>query len=520
MADAPAPFLEVFIGFSTIITLWELYLDSRQLKKNKETEPPDAIKDLAPIDRFRKSQLYQADKLSFSMKCSIIQFVANMFEVVYIWPYLWGQAGSLVGENEYYKAVVWQIMLSFVSYPISIPISLYSDFVIEARHGFNKKTISLFITDTIKNALLGIVFTILLVPLVIYVVRWGGESFYWYIWIVCQVLMLVFMFIYPTLIMPLFNKYEPLHDVDLRNQIEAFAASLKFPESKLFQMDGSKRSAHSNAVMFGFWKNKRIVIFDTLLQTQVKLEKQADSELGCEFTLDGSRLKVHSLSTKESASSSAVGRWNEVHQGRNDELKEGDFVIAVDTEKEGEKMVEAAQKLSDPAAAGTLILILERKPFTTEEILAVLCHEIGHWFHAHVLRMLVISSVHIFVLFRLYGFVMYSAPLFQSFGYSGDERSIMVGLNIFMLMFSPVETVVGFGMTLLTRKNEYQADDFAVKQQRATELQTGLRKLCIENLGDLNPDPLYAWFHHSHPALVERLANIKMKDQLINKKTQ
>eukprot|EP00927_Polykrikos_kofoidii_P078458 TRINITY_DN7527_c0_g1_i2.p1 TRINITY_DN7527_c0_g1~~TRINITY_DN7527_c0_g1_i2.p1 ORF type:complete len:286 (-),score=52.48 TRINITY_DN7527_c0_g1_i2:188-1045(-) len=285
-------------------------------------------------------------------------------------------------------------------------------------------------------------------------------------------------------------------------------------------MDGSKRSAHSNAFMFGFWKNKRIVIFDTLLQTQVKLEKEADRALGCEFTLDGGRLKVHSFSAKESASASAVGQWNEVHQGRNDELREGDLVIAVDTEKDGEKMLEATQSLSGPTAAGSLILILERKPFTTEEILAVLCHEIGHWFHAHVLRMLVISSIHIFVLFRLYGFVMYSAPLFQSFGYSGDERSIMVGLNIFMLMFSPVETVVGFGMTLLTRMHEYQADDFAVKEQRAQELQSGLRKLCIENLGDLNPDPLYAWFHHSHPALVERLGNIKRKDQIINKKTQ
>merc|ERR1740121_2808131 len=115
---------------------------------------------------------------------------------------------------------------------------------------------------------------------------------------------------------------------------------------------------------------------------------------------------------------------------------------------------------------------------------------------------------------------MYSSSLFVSFGYSADERSVIVGLQLFMYMFTPVETFVGFGMTVMTRVNEYQADDFAVKMKRTKELCTGLSTLCIENLGDLNPDPLYAWFHHSHPGLIERIQNMKAKDAILNKKSQ
>merc|ERR1712113_1058645 len=168
------------------------------------------------------------------------------------------------------------------------------------------------------------------------------------------------------------------------------------------------------------------------------------------------------------------------------------------------------------STSGTLTLVTDKKPYTDNEILAILCHEIGHWFYGHVLKSLVVTSVHIFVLFRLYGFVMYSSDLFQSFGYSADERSVMVGLTLFSFMFTPVETVVGFGMIVMTRMNEYQADDFAVKMKRTKDLGTGLSTLCIENLGDLNPDPLYAWFHHSHPSLVERLQNMKVRDAVLN----
>merc|ERR1712127_697984 len=102
-----------------------------------------------------------------------------------------------------------------------------------------------------------------------FVVHWGGEHFYLYIGVVCQCFIFMFTMIYPTFIMPLFNKFETLQDEVLRKQIEDMAVGLKYPLSKLFQVDGSKRSGHANAFLSGFWKNKRIVLFDTLLQIQI-----------------------------------------------------------------------------------------------------------------------------------------------------------------------------------------------------------------------------------------------------------
>lgn len=527
MTDSAPPYLQIFVAFSVAVTLWEIYLDLRQLKKNKEKEPPAEIKDLVPLEKFTKSQAYNVDKRTFSIITSLITSVCNLLEVIFLWPMLWAVAKDVVGDNEYLRSITWQVMTSFVGYPISIPIGLYSDFVIEEKHGFNKKTLKLFFMDLLKNSVISIVFTAILVPVVIFVIHWGGENFYWYIWMVCQILIFVFMFIYPTFIMPLFNKYEELHDAKLREQINDLAASLNYPLTKLFQMDGSKRSAHSNAFMFGFWKNKRIVLFDTLLQTQLTLSKEAEQELGFEFEVDGEAVKVVKIKGGETL----AGKWNDVHKGRNDELREGDRVIdinkddkklseATDDKKQTERIIEELKRVAEAKEASNLNLILDRKPYTSDEILAILCHEIGHWFHGHVLRMLVFSSVHIFALFRLYAFSKGNPDLLQSFGFARDESAVMVSLSIFMLMFSPVETVVGMVMTVMTRMNEYQADDFAVKQKRSAELGSGLRKLCIENLGDLNPDPLYAWFHHSHPGLIERLQNMKLKDDIINKKKQ
>jgi len=126
-------------------------------------------------------------------------------------------------------------------------------------------TYRLFITDLLKSEMLRVVFSALLIPAIIWVIRWGGEYFFIYIWIFFQVLLVVMMWLLPTVIMPLFNKFDPIQDESLKQDIEALAARLEFPLYKLFQMDGSKRSAHSNAYMFGFWKFKRIVIFDTML---------------------------------------------------------------------------------------------------------------------------------------------------------------------------------------------------------------------------------------------------------------
>jgi len=260
--------------------------------------------------------------------------------------------------------------------------------------------------------LLTYVFGGLLIPLLIWIVRYFGESFYLYLWGMVQMLMFAIMWIYPNVIQPMFNAIEPLKDDELRRQIEELASELKFPLTKLFQIDGSKRSSHSNAYFYGFWKYKRIVLYDTLLH-----------------------------------------------------LKH-------------------------------------------EDILAILCHELGHWKFGHTLFNLVISSVHIFVLFYLFGSVMYSGEisktLVRQFGY-GETDAVMVSLMVFTMLFSPTEQLLSLMMTSLSRTFEFQADSFAAKMGRSEPLCSGLMRIHVENRGDLNPDPWYSWYHFTHPPLVERL---------------
>merc|ERR1712032_596011 len=280
------------------------------------------------------------------------------------------------------------------------------------------------ISDLAKSELLSYFFGGLLIPLLIWVVNSTGERFYLYAWGTCQTLIFAFMWIYPNVIQPMFNKFEELKDEELRKKICNLAAEHNFPLTKLFQVDGSKRSSHSNAYFFGFWKFKRIVLFDTLLKEDENTKK---------------------------------------------------------------------------------------KLYSHDEILAVLCHELGHWKFGHTTMMMVISSAHIFVLFFLFGQVMYSGESSQAivrqFGYA-ETKSVMVSMTIFMMMFEPTEKILQLLMTLLTRRNEFQADGFAVSCGRARPLVTGLKTLSKANKGDLNPDPWYSWYHHSHPPLVERLKPI------------
>jgi STE24 endopeptidase len=304
----------------------------------------------------------------------------------------------------------------WVDKPLSIPFSYYSNFVVEERHGFNKMDRTTFFTDLVKSELLSYFFGGLLVPALIWIVHSTGQNFYLYLWAMVQCLIFAFMWIYPNFIQPLFNKFEELKDEELKKKIEDLAAEHKFPLTKLFQIDGSKRSSHSNAYFFGFWKFKRIVLYDTLLH-----------------------------------------------------LKH-------------------------------------------EDILAILCHELGHWKFNHTTFNLVISSSHIFVLFWLFGQVMYSGATAQSivrqFGY-GDTQAVMVSLMIFTMLFEPTEQVLKLLMTMLSRKFEFQADGFAMSNNRSAELQNGLKTIQAENKGDLNPDEWYSWYHFSHPPLVERLRALR-----------
>ncbi len=148
---------------------------------------------------------------------------------------------------------------------IDLPLSLYRQFVIETRHGFNRMTLGLFFTDLTKQTLLGLAIGVPVILAVLWLMGAMGQYWWLYVWLFWSAFNLLIMFVYPTWIAPLFNKFSPLEDGDMKSRIEALLIRCGFRSSGLFVMDGSKRSSHGNAYFTGFGDNKRIVFFDTLL---------------------------------------------------------------------------------------------------------------------------------------------------------------------------------------------------------------------------------------------------------------
>jgi len=148
---------------------------------------------------------------------------------------------------------------------IDLPFDYIRHFVIEERFGFNKMTPKLFFADLAKSTLIGVVLGLPLLLAVLWIMARAGALWWWYAWIVWVVFNVLVLVLYPTLIAPLFNKFEPLEDHALRERIESLMKRCGFAAKGLFVMDGSRRSAHGNAYFTGFGSAKRIVFFDTLI---------------------------------------------------------------------------------------------------------------------------------------------------------------------------------------------------------------------------------------------------------------
>ena len=173
----------------------------------------------------------------------------------------------------YGLAMIFSVML--ISVLIDLPLSLYSQFVVEVRHGFNRMTPTLFVSDLVKQTLLGVAIGVPVVAAVLWLMGAMGAYWWLWVWLFWSVFNLLVLFVYPTWIAPLFNKFTPLADGEMKTRIEALLGRCGFRSSGLFVMDGSKRSSHGNAYFTGFGDNKRIVFFDTLLERLAPAEIEA-----------------------------------------------------------------------------------------------------------------------------------------------------------------------------------------------------------------------------------------------------
>jgi STE24 endopeptidase len=170
-------------------------------------------------------------------------------------------------------ALIFSLMA--ISGTIDLPLALYRQFVIEEKFGFNRMTLKLFAIDLIKQTTLGAIIGAPVILAVLWLMAQMGNLWWLYVWLFWCSFNLLILFIYPTLIAPLFNKFAPLEDTALKARIEALLQRCGFASSGLFVMDGSKRSSHGNAYFTGFGKTKRIVFFDTLLGRLQPVEVEA-----------------------------------------------------------------------------------------------------------------------------------------------------------------------------------------------------------------------------------------------------
>jgi STE24 endopeptidase len=180
-------------------------------------------------------------------------------------PYVDTLARSF-GYGPVVSGIIFFGILAGCKMVISLPFSLYSTFVIEEKFGFNNTTVKTFIIDALKGLLLGVVIGIPVSAAIIWFFQYTGELSWLYCWVTLTLFVILMQYIFPTVIMPLFNKFEPMEEGDLKQSVINYAKSIDFPLQNLFVMDGSKRSSKSNAFFTGFGKSRRIVLFDTLIK--------------------------------------------------------------------------------------------------------------------------------------------------------------------------------------------------------------------------------------------------------------
>ena len=415
------------MGFLVLNTTFEFYLSRRQRLKledlsiPKETKMFEHIWKIDPTE-YETNKRYGSDKMRVG---GYKNLAALALEVPFYYfggfAWLWGFAGRLaepVSSWFLLRLLVFSLVKQLFEVLVFTPFSYYLQFVVEEKYKFNKMTLGTFVADTVKTFLLELVFSALVFWGLVWIVEVGGQQMPLYAGTFISVFIVLMMLIYPNFIAPLFNKFEILgankeeKELDLKRKVEDIAQKAQFPVTEIYKVDGSKRSAHSQAYFFGIFKKKRIVIYDTLIE---QLEN---------------------------------------HQ--------------------------------------------------TE---AVLCHEIGHWYHSHNVQMLAFSLTVVQLMVWVMSYFIYDPTFYQSFGVA--QPDYFIGVSLSMLMFGPISNVINILLVRLSRKNEFQADKFALKYNHGENLIWALVKIYKENKADLDPDPLFSALKHTHPTLIQRVTNIQ-----------
>jgi len=411
-------FTQIFIALILIKFLLETYLKIRNLKSidnNKDSVPP-RFKNVVTEEEYKKSILYNTDRIKFQIFTALFgSVVLIIFTIGGLLNYLTQVVMDMTSSNVL-GAVLLGLLLIIVEEIISIPISIYSTFVIEERHGFNKTTRKTFVTDIFKGLLISGAISSILYATVIFIIISAGDLWWIYAFAAVFTLQAIIFFLYPVLIMPLFNKFEPLDDEQFKKPIEKLLEKVDFKSKGLFVMNASLRSTHGNAFFTGFGKNKRIVFFDTLLKT-----------------------------------------------------------------------------------------------INPDEMEAILGHELGHYKLGHIRKTLISSLVFGFLGFYILNEIFKSDNFFIAHGL--ENLTVYSKFLMFYLVIGSYTFFTKPITSSLSRKREFEADDFSFQFTDGEHMISGLLKLTKDNASNLTPDPLYSSYYYSHPPIAERVASIENKLQ-------
>jgi len=233
---------------------------------NMKDDFPEEFQGIYNQKQYKKSQDYLKTGTLFGFATSLFDLVLILgFWFLKGFPFL-DQAVRALNFGPIITGLLYIGILLLAKMIITLPFNIYSTFVIEQKFGFNKTTVRLFIIDLIKSLLISTLLFGILLAGILGFLEYAGP----WAWIMCwggsTIFLLVVHYVVPTWILPLFNKFTPLEDGELKKAITAYATSINFSLDNIFVMDGSKRSTKSNAYFTGFGKNRRIVLFDTLIK--------------------------------------------------------------------------------------------------------------------------------------------------------------------------------------------------------------------------------------------------------------
>jgi STE24 endopeptidase len=401
----------LIIGVIAVGFAFEKFLSWLNVRREVKGVPPNLADHLSQ-QKLLESKSYQRVNYRFGLVTGTFSFILTL---AFIWFGLFGEIDIWLREYILHPiglSIIYFGLIFLGSDLISLPFDYYHTFKVEEEFGFNKTSRSTFFMDKVKGWGLAILIGGVLLYVLLWLVHSMGPSFWWQFWLVAAVFMVLINLFYTTWIVPLFNKLTPLEDGVLRQHIFNYSNSVDFSLDNIFVIDGSKRSSKANAFFSGFGKNKKVVLYDTL-----------------------------------------------IHQ------------------------------------------------HTADELVAILAHEIGHYKKKHIFVGMVTGILQVGLLLYILSLFIYSEDISLALG--GNQMAVHLNLIGFSLLFSPISTLIGLGMNLLSRKNEFQADQFAKETFAGKPLAEALKTLSIKNLSNINPHPWYVFVHYSHPPLLERLEKLE-----------